>query len=72
MSFGKKYCDIAQVGDRYCYIYTCRQKNGGKRKKSTMYRRLESGFRDVREIVDGKQKRQTIDEFLNEIRNHTD
>ena len=30
---------------------------------------LNSGFNDVREIIDGKQKRTTIDEFINELRN---
>ena len=32
---------------------------------------LRSGFNDVREIIDGKQKRTTIDEFINELRNNT-
>ena len=30
---------------------------------------LNSGFKDVREIIDGKQERTTIDEFINELRN---
>ena len=33
---------------------------------------LKGGFKDVREIIDGKQKRTTIDEFINELRNNTD
>ena len=33
---------------------------------------LKSGFKDVREIIDGKQKKTTIDEFINELRNNTD
>jgi len=33
---------------------------------------LRSGFNDVREIIDGKQKRTTIDEFIDELRNSTD
>ena len=28
---------------------------------------LKSGFKDVREIIDGKQERTTIDEFINEL-----
>ena len=32
---------------------------------------LRSGFNDVREIINGKQKRTTIDEFINELRNTT-
>jgi len=32
---------------------------------------LRSGFNDVREIIDGKQKRTTIDDFINELRNNT-
>jgi len=31
---------------------------------------LKSGFHDVREIMDGKQERTTIDEFINELRNN--
>ena len=33
---------------------------------------LRSGFKDVREILDGKQERTTIDEFINELRNSND
>ena len=33
---------------------------------------LRNGFSDVREIIDGKQERTTIDEFINELRNNTD
>ena len=32
---------------------------------------LKSGFKDVREIIDGKQERISIDEFINELRNNT-
>jgi hypothetical protein len=35
--------------------------------KSVLYKNLESGFRDVREILDGKQKKQTLKEFLDEL-----
>jgi hypothetical protein len=35
--------------------------------KSALYKSLESGFRDVREILDGKQKEVTLDEFLDEL-----
>jgi hypothetical protein len=35
--------------------------------KSALYKSLESGFRDVREILDGNQKEITLDEFLNEL-----
>jgi hypothetical protein len=33
---------------------------------------LRTGFKDVREIIDGKQERTTIDDFINELRNNTD
>ena len=33
---------------------------------------LRSGFKDVRKIIDGKQERTTIDEFINELRNSND
>jgi len=32
---------------------------------------LRSGFNDIRETIEGKQKRTTIDEFINELRNST-
>jgi len=35
--------------------------------KSELYKSLESAFKDVREIMDGKQKKQTLREFLNEL-----
>jgi hypothetical protein len=39
--------------------------------KSKVRKSLKSGFKDVREIMDGKQERTTIDEFINELRNNT-
>jgi hypothetical protein len=35
--------------------------------KSVMYKRLESGFKDVREILDGKQPKRTLKELLDEL-----
>ena len=32
---------------------------------------LKSGFNDIREIIGGKQKRITIDEFISELRDST-
>jgi len=32
---------------------------------------LKNGFNDVREIIEGKQEKTTIDEFINELRNST-
>jgi hypothetical protein len=40
-----------------------------KPKKSKLYKDLDCAFREVKEIMDGKRKRVTIDEFLNELRN---
>jgi hypothetical protein len=40
-----------------------------KPKKGELYNNLNTAFRDVREIMDGKQKRVTLDEFLDELRN---
>ena len=39
-------------------------------KNDKVEKSLKSGFKDVREIMDGKQKRTTIDEFINELRNN--
>jgi predicted metallo-beta-lactamase superfamily hydrolase len=36
-------------------------------KKNRLYKSLESGLRDVREIREGKQKKVTLDEFLKEL-----
>jgi len=40
--------------------------------KKKVLKSLKAGFKDVREIIDGKQKRTTIDEFINELRNNND
>ncbi|OAV65994.1 hypothetical protein Barb6XT_02160 [Bacteroidales bacterium Barb6XT] len=36
-------------------------------KKSRMYKRMEGGLKDVREIFDGKQPETTLKEFLDEL-----
>jgi hypothetical protein len=36
-------------------------------KKGELYKSIESGFRDVRLMIDGKKKKKTIDEFLDEL-----
>jgi hypothetical protein len=36
-------------------------------RKGPLYKSLESAFRDVRDIMDGKQKEVTLEEFLNEL-----
>jgi hypothetical protein len=43
-----------------------------KPEDTALYKNLQEAFRDVREIIDGKQARVTLDEFLNDIRNSTD
>ena len=40
-------------------------------RNAKIQRSLKNGFKDVREIIDGKQERTTIDEFINELRNNT-
>ena len=35
--------------------------------KNALYKDLEHAFKDVREIQSGKQKRQTLREFINEL-----
>ena len=37
---------------------------------SKIHKSLKSGFSDVREIMDGKQERTTLNEFINELRNN--
>jgi hypothetical protein len=36
-----------------------------------LHKNLKSGFSDVREIIDGKQERTTINDFINELRNNS-
>ncbi|MDR3327892.1 MAG: hypothetical protein LBT04_07225 [Prevotellaceae bacterium] len=43
-----------------------------KAKESKVYKSIASGFRDVRDILDGKQKGQTIDELLYELQGNID
>ena len=38
-------------------------------KKSEMYHRLDRAFADVRLMMDGKKRKKTAQEFLEEIRN---
>jgi hypothetical protein len=41
-----------------------------KPKGRKLHQSLESSLREVRKIMDGKRKRVTIDEFLDELRNN--
>ena len=41
-----------------------------KPKKSRLYKRLDCAFREVKDIMDGKRKRVTLDEFLDELRDN--
>jgi len=36
-----------------------------------IHKSLKSGFSDVREIMDGKQEKTTINDFINELRNNS-
>jgi len=38
-------------------------------KKSDLYHRLDRAFAEVRLIKDGKKKKKTLDELINELRN---
>jgi hypothetical protein len=40
--------------------------------KSWLYRELESAFADVRLMMDGKKKKKTLDELIDELRNSND
>jgi hypothetical protein len=42
-------------------------KTEGKQTKTAIYKGIDSGLKDVREILDGKQARKTLDEVLNEL-----
>ncbi len=64
-----KHDGFVEVSSECCF-FSC-----GKGKKTIpsnnkVQKSLESGFKDVREIIDEKQKRITIDEFINELRNN--
>ena len=41
-------------------------------KKSDMYHRLDSALADVRLMVEGKKRKKTLDELIDEIRNSND
>ncbi len=41
-------------------------KNAAQEKSDT-YKRIDRGLKDVRKILDGKQKKQTLKDFLNEV-----
>ena len=38
-------------------------------KKSEQYHRLDRAFADVRLMIDGKKKKKTLDELIDELRN---
>jgi hypothetical protein len=38
-----------------------------KPKESGLYKKLDCAFREVKEMVDGKKPKKTLDEFLNEL-----
>jgi hypothetical protein len=40
--------------------------------KSKLYNSIDHGFRDVRLMMDGKKRKKTLDEFLDEVRNNND
>jgi hypothetical protein len=71
MAFGKSILAMLQSAPVEAVTIESPPKKG-RQKKSKLYKNLQSAFRDVREIMDGKQPRVTLDEFLNEIRNSTD
>ena len=41
-------------------------------KKSDLYHRLDRAFADVRLIMNGKKKKKTLDELIDELRNSND
>jgi hypothetical protein len=43
-----------------------------KAEEERIYQSIASGFRDVRDILDGKQKGQTIDELIHELQCNID
>ncbi|MDR1682082.1 MAG: hypothetical protein LBS25_01640 [Candidatus Symbiothrix sp.] len=53
-------------------VVTFEKAKPAKVEKSQVYKSVASGFRDVRDILDGKQKGQTIDELLYELQNNID
>ena len=42
-----------------------------KEEKSWLYHELEGAFADVRLMMDGKKKKKTLDELIDELRNST-
>jgi hypothetical protein len=38
-------------------------------KRSKIYRDLQEAFRDVKDMMDGKKPKRTLDELINELRN---
>jgi len=40
--------------------------------KSELYESLDRAFRDVRLMIDGKKRKKTLDELIDELRNNND
>ncbi|MDR1526883.1 MAG: hypothetical protein LBS46_04330 [Dysgonamonadaceae bacterium] len=53
-------------------VVTFEKAKPAKVEKSKVNKSIAGGFRDVRDILDGKQKGQTIDELLYELQSNID
>ena len=73
MSLGKSIIALLQSAKEAVTFVPVREKTMEKTEThSPLYYKLGSAFKDVKLIMDGKQKRQTLDEFLDELRNSND
>jgi hypothetical protein len=43
-----------------------------KEEDTELYRHLDSAFKDVKLMIDGKKEEKTLDELINELRNSND
>ena len=50
-------------------VVTIDKPNIKKEKKSWLYYELEGAFADVRMMMDGKKKKKTLDELIDELKN---
>ncbi|MDR0733590.1 MAG: hypothetical protein LBF08_05985 [Dysgonamonadaceae bacterium] len=69
MPLGKSIIDLLKSATDVVTLLPVREKTKEKEEKhSPLYYELQSAFRDVKLMIDGKKKEKTIEEFLAELR----
>jgi hypothetical protein len=70
---GKSILSLLKSANEAVTLVPVRSKTARKEEThSPLYYHLESAFKDVKLMIDGKKKEKTAEEFLHELRNSND